>query len=570
MATVLVVDDDAVSRDFLCTLLGYRGHHTREAADGGSALMLTVQDPPDAVITDVLMPGLDGYELARMLRSQPATSHIPIAFSTAHYGQEEIRPLARACGVQDVIFKPAHPSTVFAAIDTLLGRAPVDQGQRRVPTGNAAPPAVDDTTTGDVVGEVTVAAQDARCTRLTDDAAAVGARLPEYLADRLAETHQRTRSGTWDLDLTTGSIVVSASLRDLLHLPSTTLRPEQVWRRVHPEDIAAVTVMAEKTWRTGLPSAAEVRVMGMDGVVHELIVSCRASAPERRLAEPDRRVWGIVQDVTQMRQTRRVYRRAQARWHAERRVVSLVHRAMLRQTLPVVAGADLGAVCVAARDGMDVGAGWYDTQPLADGAVLLSVGKVAGYDQHAIAVMGPILAVLRAYAAEDPDPVRLLTRLNRFLVCAGGADAFVTAVVARYEPDTGRLRLANAGHCAPLMISPSRCGVPAAVSLTRRGPALGVVSHADFTGQDLTMAPGAAFCAYTDGLTNGHSDPLSADRHRLPRVAASALGQLTVREAHPQPNAQKLAERILTDMRTGGPPEDDICLAVLWVAGGGA
>src|SRR5262245_64169868 len=115
MATVLVVDDDPTNREFLRTLLVYRGHRVCEAADGDSALSLADREPPDAVITDVLMPGLDGYELARCLRSQPATSHIPIAFSTAHYGPHEIQPLARACGVRDVILKPAHPTTVLAS-----------------------------------------------------------------------------------------------------------------------------------------------------------------------------------------------------------------------------------------------------------------------------------------------------------------------------------------------------------------------------------------------------------------------------------------------------------------------
>src|SRR5689334_9250801 len=95
MATVLVVDDDPTNRELLRTLLGYHGHLVREAADGESALLIAGTESPDAVITDVVMPGLDGYELARTLRSQPSTNHIPIAFSTAHYGAHEMQPLAR-------------------------------------------------------------------------------------------------------------------------------------------------------------------------------------------------------------------------------------------------------------------------------------------------------------------------------------------------------------------------------------------------------------------------------------------------------------------------------------------
>src|SRR5688572_1390081 len=191
----------------MCMLLNHRGHESREACDGDSALMLVARQSPDAVITDVLMPGLDGYQLARALRSQPATRHLPIAFSTAHYGPQEIQPLAAACDVRDVIFKPAHPTTVLATIDALL-----------VPGQISVPP-----------------------------------------ADQLVETQRLTRSGTWELDPETFTIVVSPELRDLLALPSTRLRLDQLARRVHPEDLAGVTTTAENTWVTGSPGVAEVR-----------------------------------------------------------------------------------------------------------------------------------------------------------------------------------------------------------------------------------------------------------------------------------------------------------------------
>ena len=351
MATVLVVDDDPISRDFLCTLLGYRGHDTCEAADGDSALTLARQRQPDAVITDVLMPKLGGYELARMLRSQPRTSHIPIAFSTAHYGHDEIEPMARACGVRDVVFKPAQPTAVLATIDALLaGR-------------DLAEPA-----------EEGGAATQAR-------------RLPaprghaEHLTDRLVETHGLTRSGTWDLDRRNGLIVLSASLCDLLRLPSGGLPIEQLRQRVHPDDIARLTAMADNTWRTGLPGRTEVRVADMDGEVHELIVSCLSAVPGQRYPEGARTVWGVAQDVTHLRQAHRGRLLAQAAWHAERRAADAFHRAMLPRTVPAVAGVDLGVIYLAAPERLDVGAGWYDALHLADGRMLLSVGKVAGHDQ---------------------------------------------------------------------------------------------------------------------------------------------------------------------------------------------
>ncbi len=63
-------------------------------------------EPPDLVITDVLMPVMDGYELLRRLRLDPATRGIPVLFHTAPYGEREARALARSSGVPYVLTKP--------------------------------------------------------------------------------------------------------------------------------------------------------------------------------------------------------------------------------------------------------------------------------------------------------------------------------------------------------------------------------------------------------------------------------------------------------------------------------
>jgi serine phosphatase RsbU (regulator of sigma subunit) len=342
--------------------------------------------------------------------------------------------------------------------------------------------------------------------------------------------------------------------------------PEQLRQRVHPEDVAKLATIAGSTWRTGAPDRTEVRVADMDGAVHELIVSCRATAPGRQLAETPRTVWGVAQDVTQVRHAQRAHLQAQAEWHAERRAVDAFHRAVLPPALPTVAGVSLGAIYRTAPERLDIGAGWYDAQQIPGGRILLSVGEVAGHDQPAAAAMAPILAALRAYAFDDPDPVRLLTRLNRLLAGIGQGDTFVTAVIAVYEPGTGRLCMANAGHPVPLVVSPGNGAGPVFAALRQRGPALGVFPDAEFIGQHLTMAPGTVLCAYTGGLTDRHSGPTAADAQRLPAAIARALGELAAEEPDRLPDAQDLAERIVGEVLGGNPADDDICLAVLWAA----
>lgn len=120
MAAILVVDDNADNRSVLITLLGYKGHRITEAVDGFEALDKVQADNPDLVITDILMPAMDGYELVRELRKIEAIEQPKVIFYSATYLEEEARALARACGVSSVISKPVEPERVFQVVDEVL------------------------------------------------------------------------------------------------------------------------------------------------------------------------------------------------------------------------------------------------------------------------------------------------------------------------------------------------------------------------------------------------------------------------------------------------------------------
>ncbi|MEU4691570.1 response regulator [Actinoplanes sp. NPDC023714] len=127
MATVMVVDDVAANRDIVRMLLGYRGHDVIEARDGADALRLAHVHHPDVVVSDVLMPGIDGLELVHRLRSDPdpIAAQAPVIFYTANYLEPETRPIAEACGVSQVVLRSQDPHTLLEAVDTALARGPV-------------------------------------------------------------------------------------------------------------------------------------------------------------------------------------------------------------------------------------------------------------------------------------------------------------------------------------------------------------------------------------------------------------------------------------------------------------
>ena len=120
MATILVVDDLSANREVLVALLRYKGHRLLEAEDGNQGLAVVQAEHPDLVITDVLMPVMDGYEFVRQLRLDPAISATRVVFYTAHYGEREARTLALSTGVSDVLTKPVEPEEVLKVVDRVL------------------------------------------------------------------------------------------------------------------------------------------------------------------------------------------------------------------------------------------------------------------------------------------------------------------------------------------------------------------------------------------------------------------------------------------------------------------
>jgi signal transduction histidine kinase len=124
LANILIVDDNLNIRRYLERLLTLQRHTVTEAPDVTCALAHCRASKPDLIITDVVMPGEDGYGFVRQLRSEPDLSDIPIIFFTGSYYQEgDARSFAEACGVACVLSKPADPETILAAVDSVLNSA---------------------------------------------------------------------------------------------------------------------------------------------------------------------------------------------------------------------------------------------------------------------------------------------------------------------------------------------------------------------------------------------------------------------------------------------------------------
>lgn len=127
MAKVLVVDDIADNVKLLSYELGDSGHEPIGAADGIEALELAASEHPDAILLDIMMPGIDGIEVCRRLKADPSTRAIPVLMVTAIDTDEEIIRGLDA-GAEDYITKPFHFPVVLARLRAAL-RAKADQDQ---------------------------------------------------------------------------------------------------------------------------------------------------------------------------------------------------------------------------------------------------------------------------------------------------------------------------------------------------------------------------------------------------------------------------------------------------------
>ncbi len=120
MAIVLVVDSNAANRSHVVTLLGYKGHGVMQAPDGAQALRIARRERPSLVVTEVLMPVMDGFELVRELRADPSLAATPVIFSTADLAIDDVAPIANALGVRHIVAAPVDAQELLQATDEVL------------------------------------------------------------------------------------------------------------------------------------------------------------------------------------------------------------------------------------------------------------------------------------------------------------------------------------------------------------------------------------------------------------------------------------------------------------------
>jgi DNA-binding response OmpR family regulator len=118
---ILVIEDDPATSRLVDYALRHEGYQVITASNGLVGIRKVQEEKPDLIILDVMLPGMDGFEICHRLRSEPATAELPILMLSAK-AQEIDRNTGVKVGADDYLAKPADPSEIVSRVGSLLAR----------------------------------------------------------------------------------------------------------------------------------------------------------------------------------------------------------------------------------------------------------------------------------------------------------------------------------------------------------------------------------------------------------------------------------------------------------------
>ncbi|MFI5877161.1 SpoIIE family protein phosphatase [Streptomyces sp. NPDC051445] len=504
-ARLLVVDDNADMRAYLTQLL-QPDYDVLLAADGQAALDLALAQPVELVLSDVMMPGMDGFELVRALRADPRTARLPIVLLTARAGEEEAVQ-GRQAGADDYLAKPFSARQLLARVRTGLELSRLRE-QVLTETRN----------------------QLAVLATLAD----AGLRLSATLdPDQILQT--------------AGQILLPDFADQIsIHLIAAAPAPAQS----PPAYIAGTPLLAREALATAathaingtapaVPPPAPAAVLALPLHAHDqtlgalvLVRHTDYSAVEHKYLENLAHRLALAYDNA-------------TRYHNERRLALTLQRALLPHRLPQVPGVRLATHYRASNRGAEVGGDWYDVLALPDGAVGLAIGDVMGHDVEAATVMGQLRSALHSLAMEGASPAQVLARLDAYLQSLA-TERFATCLYAVYNPHRHGLRYAASGHLPPLLIA-------ADTAYLELSPALPLGLGSTPVDREVAFPPGTSLLLYTDGLVENRAlsldDCLAALRQTCGALPAAA-----------RTDPQQITEGALELLNTPDRVDDDTAL----------
>ena len=519
---ILLVDDNADMREYLTRLL--RPHwHVEAVPDGLTALAAAREQLPDLVLTDVMMPGMDGFELLRALREDPRTHRLPVVMLSARAGEAAAVGGLEA-GADDYLVKPFSAQELIARIRANLRMAQVRdalarrEGQHATVLRGLADAAAALTSAASVDEIIEVITGHARELIGADHAVASVGDGQEWAerscsaASRDGECAKRD-----DAHLATLSVIMQGRRRPF-RLSREQLYAHPAW----PQPREAEGRAGAPLWRSWLAAPLVER----DG--RRLGLIALSDPREDVFTEQHETILAQLAAMAAVRiENARLFDRAQE-------VSQTLQRSLMPARLPDVEHVAMSARYFPGTSDMDVGGDWYDVLVLPDracsqgeavggegapgGRMLLAVGDVMGHGVQAASTMGQLRNALRAYAWQGMGPAKALEQLNQ-LMTGLGERHFSTVLCLELHTQSGQLVYATAGHPPPVLL---RRGGEAEYLGGGRAAPIGVMPDTRYVESRRRLAPGDTLLLYTDGLIESRSSTLDEGLARLREAMASA------------------------------------------------
>lgn len=491
---ILIVDDTPTNLSVISGLLK-DSFRTKVATRGEKALAIAAgAEKPDLILLDVIMPGMDGFEVCRRLKAKPDTSEIPVIFLTAKTDAiDEVKGFE--VGAVDYIHKPFSAPVVLARVKTQLAlqeallqasEAPSEQGfvasEALVKVLASLRPIKLN------VGEMLIDQGQA-----SDDAF--------FLDSGSVLVFEETRYGpvtlaTLHAPRLIGEIGALAGLARTASVKALT--PARVFRISR----AQLFELARKSPELLM---AVVRQLGqqINSVIKAVALYTNAlTALERRELDKE-----ILEDLAnpspELAEFSAAFRRfADQILSKQRQQAEVASASLIQQSfLPTESSVDLTdsdfEISAKIRPAREVGGDFYDFFELGADQVAIVIGDVCGKGIPASIFMAVVVTVLRTAAREQPDAATTIARTNAILCRDNAASLFATAFYGVLNIRSGTLDYCNCGHNAPLHILAS--GESSRLAAT--GLPLALYTDRPYAASRIHLNPGDDLILFTDGVT---------------------------------------------------------------------
>jgi serine phosphatase RsbU (regulator of sigma subunit)/DNA-binding response OmpR family regulator/anti-sigma regulatory factor (Ser/Thr protein kinase) len=519
---ILLVDDHRENLAALKAVLEPLGEHLVTADSGEQALRALLREEIAVILLDVRMPGMDGLEIARIIRGRPRTRHIPIIFLTAQASEIEEVALAYATGAVDYVIKPFEPEILRAKVSVFVelsrertervrqsrARAEAEAVARTVRTLQIlSDAALAHLEMGGLAAELvertsTLFRADAACLLVRDETfpglsvlAHQGAPLPVP-----ADGHVPLGSGTLGR--------LAAERRPAL------LRGGEIWS---PSAGAAGSALPASPGPASAGASAPSALAG-EIVTSLLVIPLVASGELLGLLLLGSCADGHFDTGDLELLTLAGDRMAIAIDHIQRfahgrQLVETLQRSLLPDHLPHHPRLELAARYLPSGLAPQIGGDWYDAIELDSDRTAVMIGDVVGHGVRAATTMSELRNALRAFAVEGHGPGAALHQLDRVVLATMGPGMIATVLFLVIDAAEGTVTLARAGHPPPVLRSAD--GDVRYLETEGTLP-LGVDDRISAGEARYPIAAGDTLLLFTDGLVErrGESITLGFDRLR--------------------------------------------------------